>query len=89
MSQNKDLKYSDINWDYIVRSGEIFDQLFVKQLNTYLNKHNFAAKDYKLKKKEKADRICAHYLLKRDEERNSGVIEAHDEAGTSDILLNK
>ena len=56
----------------------------MKQLNTYVNKNNFAAKDYKLKKKEKVDRICAHYLLKRDEVKNSGAIEAHDEAGTSD-----
>ena len=31
----QDLKYSNINWDYIVRSGEIFNQLSVKQLNTY------------------------------------------------------
>ena len=42
-------------------SGEIFNQLYVKQLYTYLNDPNFAAKSYKLKKKEKDDRICAHY----------------------------
>ena len=49
----QDLKYSDINWDYIGRSGEIFNQLSVKQLSTYVNKHNFAVKDYKLKKERK------------------------------------
>ena len=42
----KNQKYMDINWDYYVKSGEIFNKLTVKQLNIYLKEHKFEQNEY-------------------------------------------
>ena len=62
-NEKSEVKYLNINWDYYVKSAEIFNKLTVKQLNIYLKEHKFEQNQYSLPKKVKADRICAHYLF--------------------------
>ena len=43
--------YININWDYYVKSGEIFNKLTVKQLNIYLKEHKNEQNEYRLPRK--------------------------------------
>ena len=52
-NEKSEVKYMDINWDYYVKSGEIFNKLTVKQLNIYLKEHKFEQNEYKLPKKSR------------------------------------
>ena len=54
----------------------------VKQLNIYLKKHKLEQNEYRLPKKVKAVRICAHYLFyknqKEDQETSAGLRQAEE-----------
>ena len=63
----------------------------VKQLNIYLKEHKFEQNEYRLPKKVKADRICAHYLFyknqKEDQETSAGLRQAEEssDSETEDV----
>ena len=81
-NKKSEIKYMDVNWDYYVKSGEIFNKLTVQQLNIYLKEHTFEQNEYRLPKKVKADRICSHYLFyenqKEDQETSAGLRQAEE-----------
>ena len=64
-NEKSEVKYMDINWDYYVKSREIFNKLTVKQLNIYIKEHKFEQNEYRFQKKKsrQIQNLCTLFVL--------------------------